>query len=371
MASEPHHDIYSRDATVYVVKGEDKLATFSQAVGASDFVRHLLDHWEASGVPKDEFRIAIKPNIMTASLREEDSPVYTDPALVEELVRLVRDEGFKRLYVVESQNVYDYSYQKRTVLAVAEMCGYTRYGYQIVNLSEDTVEFDYGGTLGTHRAGRVWVEADYRISFAKNKTHWQCFYTACIKNVYGCLPEWDKMKHYHGKGIEFFEAAVLCADRLPVHFGFMDAWTSGDGFAGHVRDPEPNQTRTIFASDNIYALDWIAGRKMQINPADNYVIQEAIKRWGLFKRIIVVGDMKAWYPWRNVRPYVVKSLNVMEEYYWMSRFFSRALASEQDGRFPPVKRWQWFFGILQTLSGILTRLTTTKTDELLADIEIL
>ncbi|RPJ29237.1 MAG: DUF362 domain-containing protein [Planctomycetaceae bacterium] len=359
------HDIYSRDSTVYIVTGEDKLSTFHRAVEQSGFIPHLLNQWQASGKSKADFRIAVKPNIMTASIFQEDSPVYTDPGLVEELIRLMQAEGFTSFAVVESQNVYNYAYTGRTVPLVAAMCGYSGQGYSIVDLTEDTVPFDYGGVLGPHVAGRVWLEADYRISFAKNKSHWQCLYTACIKNVYGCLPMWDKMRHYHGKGrggrdIEFFQATVLSAEKIPVHFGFLDAWISGDGLTGHVRDPHPNPTHTFLASDNIFALDWVVGEKMQVDPFHNYVIQEAVHRWGTI-HITRVGNMTPWYPWDNVRPIVVVAFNVIEEFYHLRRFMSRAVATQMDSRFPPVGQGRWFFQITQAivrvLEGVLTRAT--------------
>ena len=103
------------------------------------------------------------------------------------------------------------------------MCGYSGDGYHIVDLGDDTVEYDYGGLLGKHPVGRIWQESDYCITFAKNKSHWQCYYTACLKNVYGCLPRWDKMRHYHGRtkrgqNIEFFQATILINDHSPRTF---------------------------------------------------------------------------------------------------------------------------------------------------------
>lgn len=349
------HAIYSRAATVHLVTGEDKSEAFHRVLDQSGFVPHLLDHWQASGKAKEDFSIAVKPNIMCASRYEENSPIYTDPMLVEDLIGIMRAEGFKRFVVVETENVYNYSYTGRRVSDVAALCGYSGDGYEIVDLAEDSVAFDYGGALGHHRAGRPWLEADYRISFAKNKTHWQCFYTACLKNVYGCLPEWDKMLHYHGQNIEFYQATVLIADRIPVHFGLLDAWTSGDGLSGHVRDAHPNQTRTFFASDNIFALDWVAGEKMQIDPARNAVIREALQRWGPI-RITRQGDMTPWHPWTNVRPIVVALLDFFEERYRFSRFMSRAMANQMDKRFPPVRRWQWFFGVAQAITSFVESL---------------
>jgi uncharacterized protein (DUF362 family) len=328
MTSPRYHPIYSQNATVHVVTGADKLSALDRALAWSDFADHLERRYLESGKSREAFSIAIKANIMTASVHEDDSPVYTDPALVEALVAIVRDRGFRTIAVVESHNVYDYSYQGRTVGAVAEMAGYSQNGYQVRDLSEEKVAFDYGGVLGVHVAGQTWRDADYRVSFAKNKTHWQCFYTACIKNVYGCLPEWDKMRHYHGTGIEF-------------------------------RDAHPNLTRTIFASDNIFALDWVAGEKMGLDPIQNFVMQEALHTWGPI-RITREGDMTPWRSWQNVRRFPVVLLAWLEEWYHVSRFFSRAMAAHQDERFPPVPTGQGLFRFFQRVTRIGERLLTRK-----------
>ena len=355
-----YHENYSKDATVYLVTGDEKLVALQQAMERSGFLDNVEGVYQKSGKARDDFSIVLKPNIMTASVWEDPSPVYTDPQLVEHLFEQLREKGFVNLAIAESRNVYDYAYKNRSVRAVAEMVGYSaENGYRIEDLSEQPVPYDFGSVLGQHTAGRAWMEADYRISFAKNKTHWQCFYTGCMKNIYGCLPEWDKMKHYHGKGREFFECCVLILDAFPVHFGFLDAWVSGDGFSGHVRDAKPNHTKTIMASENILALDWVMGEKMSLNPALNYVMAEALLRWEK-PYVVRKGNMTPWHPWTNVRPIAVAGLDAAEEAYWVSRFFSRAMANQQDKRFPPVSRTQWLFGILQRISRIFERLFVTK-----------
>ena len=359
IGSKPHA-IYSKNATVFLETGDDKLTVMQGALEVSRFFDNIEAVLGESGKSHDEFLIAIKPNIMTASIREDPSPVYTDPELVEYLIGRLRERGFRNIAIVESRNVYDYSYKGRSVKAVADMVGYSSNGYRVEDLSEQQEPFDYGGVLGQHVVGRTWRDADYRISFAKNKTHWQCFYTGCLKNIYGCLPEWDKMKHYHGKRREFDECCILILDAFAVHFGFLDAWVSGDGFSGHVRDAKPNHTKTILASENVFALDWVVGEKMGVDPTSNYVIQEAMRRWG---RITITrqGDLRHWQPWTNLRPFVIGALDLIEEAYWTSRFFSRALASRQDKRFPPRGRSQWLFGFLQSISRLLERLFVTKT----------
>jgi hypothetical protein len=171
------------------------------------------------------------------------------------------------------------------------------------------------------------------------------------------------MRYYHGQtkrreNIEFFQATILINDKLPAHFAFLDAWVSGDGLTGHVRDPHPNPTRTIFASENAYALDWVAGEKMHIDPRKNFVIQEALRRWGEIT-ITRTGDLTPWKPWRNVRPIVVTAFDFIEEYYWFGRFMSRAAATAMDPRFPPVGHFNWFFRICQFFVSLGERLMVT------------
>lgn len=361
MSTIKYHEIYSKDAEVYLESGSSKINTMQKALEVSGFKDNIESVLKSSGKSSSDFFITIKPNIMTASIHQDPSPVYTDPELVEHLISYLIDLGFLNIAIVEARNVYDYSYKGRSVKAVAEMAGYSRdKGYSIEDLSEQKESFDYGGVLGIHSVGRVWRDADYRISFAKNKTHWQCYYTGCMKNTYGCLPEWDKMKHYHGKDREFFQCCILNLDAFPVHFGFLDAWVSGDGFSGHVRDAKPNHTNTIFASSNILALDWVMGEKMGVDPKKNFVIQEALLFWEI-PGISRNGDLTPWKPWTNLRPFTISMLDIFEEVYFLSRFASRAFSGRQDKRFPPVSRWQWLFGILQGITRLVERIFVSKT----------
>jgi hypothetical protein len=143
------HEIYSRDATVYLVSGKDKFDALHRAIEQSGFVANLLARWSASGKSKQDFLIVIKPNIMTASLHQEDSPVYTDPALVEDLIHIMREQGFANFAVVEAENVYNYSYTGRRVHKVAEPCGYTGNGYRIASMTEEYLVSSMRGSAAT------------------------------------------------------------------------------------------------------------------------------------------------------------------------------------------------------------------------------
>jgi hypothetical protein len=65
---------------------------------------------------------------------------------------------------------------------VAEYLGYVvdgSAGYKLVDLTEDQYEERLlGPYLGRHRVPLTWRDADFRISFAKNKTHAYAYYTS-------------------------------------------------------------------------------------------------------------------------------------------------------------------------------------------------
>ena len=158
------HPLYSRDASVIIEEGFEKLELLDRAIERSQFLENVEAVFRASNKPREQFLIAIKPNLMTASIPENPSPVYTNPDLVEHLIGRLLDRGFTDIALVEARNVYDYSYQGRSVQAVAEMVGYSCQGYRVEDLSEQKEPFDYGGVLGRHYVGRSWRDADYRIS---------------------------------------------------------------------------------------------------------------------------------------------------------------------------------------------------------------
>jgi hypothetical protein len=144
----------------------------------------------------------------------------------------------------------------------------------------------------------TWRDADFRISFAKNKTHAYAFYTLTLKNIYGALPLANKFKEYHcARDIYLTTMDYLAA--FPVHFGLIDAWLSADGPFGIFADPRPNETRTILGGPDLVAVDWVAATRMGIDPMISRYMQEAVTAFGK-PAIELVGDGSPYRPWTNV-----------------------------------------------------------------------
>jgi uncharacterized protein (DUF362 family) len=130
---------------------------------------------------------------------KRDRSTYTDPELVHHLVKRLLGRGFATIRVVEAQSTCGQYFDKRSVSEVAAYLGYDgSAGCEIVDMTLDATERRcLGPHLGFHPVSRVWSEADFRISFAKSKTHAYSYYTLTLKNIYGALPLGNKFKEYH------------------------------------------------------------------------------------------------------------------------------------------------------------------------------
>jgi uncharacterized protein (DUF362 family) len=349
--NETNYIIPDKRTTVASFKGEDKIELLDRVLEATDFFGVLQRKFEevkqkkAAQQPafsESDFSVAIKPNFMFTHAKEDRS-TYTDPELVEHLVDRLCEHKFSNIKIVESQATLGNHYDNRDVANIARVIGYTgatgkgKNRYQIRDLTLEKVRHNYKGKLGWHWVGESWRDADFRISFGKNKTHVFCGYTLTIKNVYGTLPLQDKLKHYHTeREYDWPTIESMKPDGgFPVHFGLIDAYVSGDGQFGVLVDPEPNLTKTIIGGENIMAVDWVGCTKMGMDPDDPRVgrfYQLAVQMFGR-PQIDWVGDTSVYEPWENVTQIFIKALDIIEEDYHLS-FWGFGILSACSKDFP-------------------------------------
>jgi uncharacterized protein (DUF362 family) len=315
--------------TVVSLSGESKLDLLDNVLLQSGFYDVLEEKSRNSGKQKEDFKVVIKPNFMFCH-HKKDISSYTDPELVEALVDRIYERGFTNITLVEAQSTLGNYYANREVVNVAKYLGYsTEKNYRIVDLTEEMVPYDYGGRLGRHFVGPAWRDADFRVSFAKNKTHVFCHYTLTLKNIYGTLPMQNKLKEYHTKR-EYDWPTIETLKHFPAHFGIIDGIYSGDGQFGVIVDPEPNLTKTIIGGENLIAVDWVGAKKMGLDPDDPYVgryLPLAVEVFGMPEEINWLGDKSVYEPWENVSEVFIKSLDVIEEAYFFSNWMFSGLTA--------------------------------------------
>lgn len=323
-------------------ENEEKKQLLDRVLDRTEFDEILETHCQRSGKPKDEFSVVIKPNFMFAHWKDDPS-TYTDPLLVEHLVERIRSLKFTAISIVESQTTLENYYENRTVEEMAKCLGYTGKGYAIVNLSKESerVCHSYGGRLGYHYVGRTWRDADFSISFAKNKTHVFSNYTLTLKNIYGTLPQQNKLRAYHTKReYDWPVIDTLRPENCPVHYGLIDAYVSADGQFGVVTDPHPNKTKTIIGGANLMAVDSVGAKKMGLDPEDPSVgrfYYLAAKEFGKCDAD-PQGDpgrdpLSIYEPWENVSQIYIKALDIIEEAYHFSNWGFSILSNQKHFAF--------------------------------------
>jgi len=288
-----------RKTVVAACKNEDKFKALDAALAETALDEVLEKHRAASGKAKAEYRIVIKPNFMFA-YDKRDRSTYTDPELVGHLVGRLRRSGFENIAVVEAQSTYGQYFDRRSVREMADYLGYDgKAGYDVVDMTEDAREQqNLGPHLECHPVSAAWRDADFRISFAKNKTHAYAYYTLTLKNIYGALPLANKFKEYHCRR-DIYHTAIEYLTAFPVHFGLIDAHLSADGPFGIFADTCPNATHTIIAGQDLVAVDWVGAGKMGIDPMISQYMRLAVKAFGK-PEIRLVGDAGTYRPWLNV-----------------------------------------------------------------------
>jgi uncharacterized protein (DUF362 family) len=314
-----------RIATVAAVKDHDKFEALNKVIEMTVFFNKLDSVWRKSEKAKEEFAIIIKPNFMFMySLI--DRSTFTDPELVEYLINKIYQQGYRNIAVAEARSTYGTFFNNREVETVAKYIGLDGVGldgenYKIIDLSLDLEEYDYSSTLGKHPVNTEWKNADFRISFAKNKTHSYTYYTLTIKNIYGALPKENKFKEYHCER-DIFAPTIDFLKHFPVHFGFIDAHISADGPFGIFADKDPNQTETIIGGDDLVAVDWVGAAKMGLDPIISDYMRLAVNTFGK-PEIHLVGDRTLYPNWVNV-PDIISDIafGLDREYYFGNFIYS-------------------------------------------------
>lgn len=324
-----------REVTVASIRNDqNKFDVLDRVLDETDFNTLAEERFISSGKKtKSDFSIVIKPNFMFA-YNKHDRTTFTDPELVGHLARRIRSAGFEKIAVVEAQSTYGEYFDKRSVKEMADYLGYDgKEDYQIIDMTKDAIEKrDLGPHLGNHKVSTAWRDADFRISFAKNKTHTYAFYTLTLKNIYGTLPLANKFKEYHCER-DIYHTTIEYLSAFPVHYGLIDAYMSADGPFGIFADPRPNHTHTIIGGSDLVAVDWVGASKMGIDPMISKYMKLAVEAFGKPK-IQLIGDASIYRPWLNV-PVALTFLahKVMDANYYIGNMLYSATTQMDETHF--------------------------------------
>jgi uncharacterized protein (DUF362 family) len=278
--------------------GSGVFALFEKALADGGFWDDLERERLARQLSAELVRIVIKPDL---DLYDPAIPDGTDPALVEHLVDLLHDRGFTSVTVLEGRNEADAWLLNRDPLVVPELAGYrflTSKGrsYEILDAQAALPGTEPAGgavALCTH-----WLDAHYRINFAKNRTHEQQAYALCVYNLLGLAGRSSTRSAS--------DDSLVVLRKAPPHFNIIDAYRSCHGRAGH-RAPHPIDTQAFVTSTDALLADWAGAAKMGLDPYSSAVNATALHHVGLPRGHEVDGDLRPYPLWRNVHPLIAHS----------------------------------------------------------------
>jgi uncharacterized protein (DUF362 family) len=283
-----------------------------------------------------EFKIIIKPDI---GFLKKGAATGTDPELVEYLIDLLHARGFTNVAVGEGCDSFDLWLENRDVLALADLVGYhftTSAGnsYEVLDLGEDVVEAAFPAESVLHGSGlaSAWLNANYRICFAKNKTDEENYFALCLHTLAGVLPLRDKDYHYHHR-LQMEDVIDDLLQQTPVHFALIDAFVSNHGSAGS-RFERALDTRTIIASKDILLADWVGATKMGLDPFASSMNATTLRRRGLPLNYQIEGELKPYTGWINVPALMVNSVQSRNQWMEISRLIKPWLQHVDRELFP-------------------------------------
>jgi uncharacterized protein (DUF362 family) len=237
--------------------------------------------------------IFLKPNM---SHPEYVPGVVTDPALLGELVGLLRDKA-EEVIVGESDG-FNYSCRlafKKTGIEKAVM----KAGGTVTNLSEDQVvkvKFPSGGPLEELFLPKTVIDADAVVDVALMKTHEFAVYSGAIKNLFGCVPS-NRRIYLHPYLKEVFYRLYTV---LKPRFTVMDARTALEG-NGPTKG-KPVKMNLILTSNNAIATDVIATQIMGLKLKEVTYLDYIVRKTGLKEDAIIMPGMKTSEVKRKFEP---------------------------------------------------------------------
>lgn len=315
------------DPIVGVLKGKDKHAALDGLFDLTGFDQTLTDAWSGAGKSKQDFQIVIKPNMMVFVSHEKKDALVTDPELVEHLVDRILCLGFTNIALCEARHDVGSLFKNHNVRFVSEQIGYHPGGrYRIADLTEEKESFSYAYVDGKGRnkhwkdtVGRTWRDADFRISFAKCKTHEHDYMTLSVKNIYGCFPNPSKVLRYHIK-YEVEDVTARSLRNFPVHFAFVDAWIASDGFQGYkIGHRQP--LHMLFGGPDPVTVDMEIFTRAGVDWRKSQILDRCIRqaREGSPPVYRVAGDRRTRFSdltdWQNITDETVQDIDIFEEVY--------------------------------------------------------
>ena len=233
-------------------------------------------------------RIVIKANLV--SMLKPESAATTHPALLKELCRILAAKGAKVVVGDSPGGLYTSAYVN-TVYSVTGMKSILETGAELnQDFSHVHAENPHGNTLTSLEYTSYLDTADAIINFCKLKTHGMMGLSACVKNMFGCVPGTFKPEYHYRfpNHAAFADMLVDLNERFRPSLCIVDAVTGMEGNGPTMGTPR--HIGALLASDSPYACDRVCAELIGLDPEGLETVLAAKKR-GLEPEYTVVGNI--------------------------------------------------------------------------------
>lgn len=342
-AGTPGTSPVCRGGRVVVARGEteqDKLRTFDRAIEEGGLFDMLEARTAAAAAEPSQLEVVIKIDLMLAYHHDDRSP-YVDPVLVEHLVDVLWERGYKRLVVCDAQNIYGRYYENRSIEEVARYVGLSPVRYRLVDLAAEQEPHAFAHAMGVYTIARTWRDAGARISFAKLKTHPTAIGQLALRNTGTVIPQ-DGEYFFADRLSDFSQVTAGVLHDFPPHFGIIDGYeNAADGIMGVIADPTPKHPRIVLAGADVAAVDFVALSLMgERDPARAPDLRAAIDLLGDPRpHLRVLGDASPLADWdRADAGLLARPLSAFASpiYASLSRRGALFTAPLDEEAFPPI-----------------------------------
>lgn len=298
-------DVTNQTVVSIVTEPSDKFRCLDEALNAAGLKLALNLRMLDTGKSADQFHVFIKPDL---AFFFKPATTITDPELVEHLVSWLRNQGIAHVSVGIAKDSSGFWLESRDPLILADLAGYHFDSYDFVNLSENLSEEAFRATsiLRDTSLSKAWMEADFRIVFAKCQTDEEFTYSAALQSMLGILPNEDTEQQYYQR-LRPEDLASELLRLAPPHFAIVDAFVANQGSAGS-RHANPLCASTVIASTSLALADWAAAGKLGVDPYRSVVVAKVLREQGLPSPYTVSGDLTPLPAVKNVHPMVADAV---------------------------------------------------------------
>lgn len=218
--------------------------------------------------------ILLKPNILSDA--KEDRSITTNSQVVRSMVRLLKEQGAKRILIGDSPGLQKPSFLPKAC-GIYQVC--TQEGAEWVDFTKQprltTIPYTRNKQLPL---ASILDEVDMVFSLPKFKTHQLMYTTGAVKNLFGLVPNLYKSPcHVQFPTREQFAALMVgIAAVVKPSFSLMDGIIGMEGPG--PANGRPRHVGLLLASCDALALDYAQATIMGYDPKSIPIIAEGLRR---------------------------------------------------------------------------------------------